>query len=76
MIERNIPPEDIAALARAVQQLNGEADRPGTKKACLQVLADRLGWSWASVKCRVYVLRLRVQPDPRKKPKKAWEIRL
>ncbi len=76
MIERNIPPEDIALLARAVQQLNGEADRPGTKKACLQVLADRLGWRWAVVKARVYVLRLRIVPAPFGRPKKSWEIRL
>lgn len=74
MIERNIPPEDIALLARAVQQLNGEADRPGTKKACLQVLADRLGWSWSSVKCRVYVLRLRIVPAAYGRPKTTWKL--
>ena len=75
MVERSISPENMVLLAKAVAQLNAEPDRPGTKKACLQIIADRLGWSWATVKARVYFLRMRVIPDPKKRPKKAWEIK-
>lgn len=75
-MERNVTAEEIGQLARAVQQLNAEPDRPGTKTACMQVLADRLGWTWTIVKNRVQVLRLRIVPAPHKRPQKSWSIRL
>lgn len=76
MVERNIQAEQIGELARAVKQLNAEPDRPGTKQACLQVLAERLGWPWEIVRNRVQSLRLRIVPAAHKRPKRKWDIRL
>lgn len=70
-----ILPEQIQQLAKAVEQLNAEPDRPGTKKECMQVLADRLNWPWEIVRNRIQVLRLRIVPHPHRRIKKLWDIR-
>ena len=73
-MNKKIQPEEIAALARALAQLNAEPDRPQTKIACEQELAKRLGIPWSTITTRIQVLRFRVVPGPRVKGVKprAW----
>jgi len=73
-MNKKLTPEEIAALARAIAQLNSEPDRPQTKIACEQEIARRLDIPWSTVTTRIQVLRLRVVPGPRAKAAKprAW----
>lgn len=69
-MNKKLTPEDIAALARAIAQLNSEPDRPQTKIACEQEIARRLNIPWSTVTTRIQVLRLRVVPAPKVKSAK------
>jgi len=60
-----LSPIDIQQLAQAIAQLNSEPDRPKTKVACEEKIAERLGLPWSTIKHRVILLRLRIVPGPR-----------